>query len=193
LKIALFGGSFDPIHNGHIRCAETVFEQLNCDKLIFIPTFMSPFKTESLFTAKQRYSLIETLIPDLSINASVSSLDTDKPGPSWTIDTLRQIKKIYSNADLYWCCGSDSLQTLPQWKQSSELATLVTIACYKRGNDSISAPDNFKLIHLKQEKCDISSTEIRRKLIENIDVSEDIPKGILNKVKEYIDVNRLNR
>jgi nicotinate-nucleotide adenylyltransferase len=193
LKIALFGGSFDPIHNGHMACAKAVYQALGCDEFIFMPTFISPFKRKTLFTAKQRHELILTMLPSLKINAKVSSFEINRESPSWTIDTLLYIKENNPHTELFLCCGADTLASMPEWKRAKEISDLATIVCYPRGGVGLSDPAGFRVMHLDGPLFPCSSTDIRHKLIEKMDVSDDLPAGILNKVKEFMNVNRINR
>ncbi len=192
MKIALFGGSFDPIHRGHLACAQAVYDALNLDELIFMPTYLSPHKKDSFFNPQQRYALIKSSLSSLNIKASVSSFEINKKGPSWTIDTVFHIKKKYPNAELYFCCGADLLETILRWKRSSELAKLMTFVCYPRGDLRPIYPNGFNVIHLDEKIWAISSTDIKSKLIKQMDVSEDLPVDILGMIKEFNDVNRLN-
>lgn len=110
MKIGIYGGSFNPIHNGHIKVAETAMKDMNLDKLFFVPAFKSPFKS------KVKYAPIEDRIEMINIvkpeNTEVSLFEANRKGVSYTIDTVRHFKLKYPDAELFLIIGSDNVYKL---------------------------------------------------------------------------------
>ena len=110
MKIGLFGGSFNPIHKGHIKIAKLALENLNLDKIIFIPCQKNPFKKKmDYIDGKMRLEMIELV---LEKNMEVSNLEISRQGLSYTIDTVKYFKNLYKDSELFLIIGSDNLQRL---------------------------------------------------------------------------------
>ena len=202
MKTALFGGTFDPVHNGHIAVARSASELIGANKLIFIPAKRSALKADSPFAPDaDRLEMIRQAISGIA-NFEVSDFELQRPAPSFTIDTVRHFRKEFgSDTELYWLIGSDSVSELDRWHKIKELIDQCNIACmYRAGCES---PDFSvfadKLGNARVEKLqsniiktplvDISSTQIRARLKKGLDVSD-----MLNpRVAEYIKSKGLYR
>ncbi len=199
-KIILFGGSFDPIHCGHIIVAESVAKQIGADKVVFIPARRSPHK--ELFPSagnKARLDMISIAI-SAENTFQVSDCELNRPDPSYTIDTIRFFRQTYpDDTQFYWLIGADMLAELPKWHKICNIIDECDLSVMDRGG--VDAPDITALEGLigseRAEKLrknmistpleEVSSTEIRAKLARGQDVSELLDAGVLT----YIRENRL--
>ena len=119
-KYGIFGGSFDPIHYGHLMICEYIKEEMGLDKVIFIPTGNPPHKDLGV-SAEDRYEMVRIAIspnPDFEI----SDIETTRVNLSYTVDTIRELKKIYKEEKLYFLIGLDSLFQLKTWKKIGDLS-----------------------------------------------------------------------
>jgi len=177
-KIILFGGTFDPIHNGHIGVAQHALECLGGDVLIFIPARQSPHKKQAPTDGAHRLAMIRCAIAS-SGQFSVSDCELHREGPSYTVDTVRFFRDhVGQGAAIYWLIGADQLDDLAKWYQVEELLDACHISTMVRGG--YPEPDMgrfegvFRREHVEQLRRDIvrtpeipvSGTEIRRQLSE---------------------------
>ena len=196
-KILLFGGSFDPVHKGHVEILKEVYLKLGFDRAIVIPAAKSPFKQGStVATQGQRYDMLKLAFNGL-LWCEVSDIEFNMPQPSYTVNTLEKLTALHPNWDLHWLCGSDILSDLHKWyciDRILELVTLVTVCRPGSGEPKfdiiekrLPANKQMKKIVVHTNLYDISSTEIRQGINQsNID-SENIPADVLN----YIKCNKL--
>ncbi|TPI01137.1 nicotinate-nucleotide adenylyltransferase [Mycoplasma struthionis] len=180
MKIAIFGGSFNPVHKGHIEVAKFAIENLNLDELYFVPANKNPFKKASDYVDnKHRINMLNLVLENKMF---VSEFETKRQGNSYTIDTVRYFKAKYPEAELYLLIGSDNVPKLNKWKDIDEIAKLVKITVFNRGNV-------YSKINLKKYNCikldnplyNFSSTEYKTGKLELVD----------EKVQEYIGKNWL--
>ena len=165
-RIGIFGGSFDPVHLGHLILAHDALEILHLDQLIFLPTGCSPFKMEALPQASREDRLAMLLLAtEGESRFRVDPRELSREGPSYTIETVRELEKNYPQSTFFYLLGEDHAATLHEWKESEELKKRVTFAFFTRGSSSTS-----HTILLKR-RIDISSTEIRNRCARDADVS----------------------
>lgn len=172
-KIAIYGGSFDPPHKGHKLLAENLTKICGADKVIIIPTALSPFKDSSSATPKDRLEMCKLFFDEeLFI---VSDIEIKRGGKSYTVDTLREIKKENPEAELYLFMGDDMFLSFNQWYKYEEILELCTVVCACRTEnlDKLESMKDFAKDVLKAENrvivCEsvpfeTSSTEIRSSL-----------------------------
>jgi nicotinate-nucleotide adenylyltransferase len=201
-RIILFGGSFDPIHLGHVTVAKSACDQIGADKVIFIPARRSPHKkNHPQAPDNARFDMISLAISEEE-RFCVSDCEITRPDPSYTIDTVRFFKASYpAETRFYWLIGADTLTDLHRWHQIDELIDECSLSIMNRGG--VAEPDltgfegifgSERVEKLKNNMVstpliDASSTEIRAGLGSGGDVS-----GLLNpKVLAYIRDNGLYR
>lgn len=177
MKIAIFGGSFDPVHIAHKAIIETSLKQLDIDKLIIIPTYLNPFKKDFLFEPITRYNLLKKVFKD-NPKIEVSDFEINQKKLSYTYETIRYIKKLYNPSKLFFIIGEDNLKSLHRWHNIDELKENLEFVVAKRSGYSLLNND-FKTLDIN---IDISSTILREKL--NLDY---IPKEI------WEDLEKLNK
>jgi nicotinate-nucleotide adenylyltransferase len=185
----LFGGSFDPPHLAHLIVAETVREQFELDKVIWIPTWRAPQKVESGHaSAEHRLRMVQLAVQD-NPGFSVSDLEVSRKGISYTVDTIRQL--LSSNPNTYaFILGGDSLEALHTWRQPQEILDLVPLIVYQRGGGEtphLHPSLTGRVSHAKAPQIDISSTMIRLRRRQRQTIRYLVPTA----VGEYIEANRL--
>ncbi len=191
MKIGLLGGTFNPIHLGHIHIAEEVYKKLGLDKIIFMPTNIPPHKSiEYNIDSKIRYDMVEKCIKKYP-EFEISDIEIKREGCSYTIDTLKELKK-QTNADLYLIIGLDQFLEFDTWKYYQHIFLCSTVVVVKRADifcpeqDKEEIAGNYlkKVIFFDNKIFDISSTEIRNKVKTKKDISKFVPKEILQQVKD---------
>ncbi len=195
-KIGIMGGSFDPIHNGHINLAIDAKNKLSLDKIIFMPAGVQPFKIgKKVTSAKDRLAMINLAIKGLD-DFSISDIEIRNSGISYTYLSLREIrKKAGEKAEIYFITGTDTFLDILTWQHADELLTdnkfIVGDArpgCENSRLDSVIAEakklygaDVYKV---DNRQFDISSSQIRQKVIKGEDISELVPKAVYDYIKE---------
>ncbi len=135
-KIAIYGGSFDPPHIGHKLLAENLSRFCGADKVIVIPTALSPFKNSGCASAEHRLRMCEILFAEPIF--SVSDIEIKRGGKSYTIDTLNEIKKMYPDCRLYLFMGDDMLLSFNRWYKYNEILKLCTIVAACRHHNELN-------------------------------------------------------
>jgi nicotinate-nucleotide adenylyltransferase len=160
MKIGILGGTFNPIHYGHLILGEQVRGQLKLDKVIYVPVYMPPHKNaQGIIQAEHRLKMAALAVKK-NKRFSVSNDEIRRRGTSYTIDTLREIKKRYPSAELFFICGSDLVNEIPTWKNVDEIFEMARFVLAKRpGFGKRLTGKNFIKINVAQ--VDISSSLIR--------------------------------
>lgn len=187
-KIALFGGTFDPIHLGHLKVAEWVKDVLNLDKVIFIPNHIHPFqKRKNITSSEYRLKMLELALQEYP-QFDLDSVEIARKGVSYTIDTILHFQKLYPQTDLFLLIGADNLLELPKWKDTQGILSLVKIVVYNReSRQSVPMMDKNHFIFLESPKIEISSTDIRERLAEGRSCKSMLPAEVIN----FIDKNKV--
>lgn len=191
-KIGIFGGSFNPIHNGHIYIAREVKKKFLLDKIVFIPTGYAPHKDNSDFAPKNdRFNMVKISVGD---EFEVSDIEIKKSGPCYAVDTMSELKKTYCDDDLYYIIGADSLRDFMTWREPLKLFSMLNIIVVNREKTDIERiaeeyreKYNAKIYVCHINPVDISSTEIRKRCKLNKNLSEYVPYT----VEEYIKKHKL--
>lgn len=190
--ILFFGGTFNPIHDGHFYISRYVAEQLKLKKVVLIPSCEPPFKNNVL-NFKHRYQMLHNSLAN-TINDDelfcISDMEKYRNGPSYTIDTIRHIRKLFKNKldKIHWLIGDDNLSQLADWHKIDELlieATLVVASRYNNLECNNKILNSVKII--KTPQIDISSTEIRDRVKKGLSIKNMVP----SEVEKYIYDNRL--
>ena len=192
-KYGIFGGSFNPIHYGHLMICEYIKEEMGLDKVIFIPTGNPPHKELEL-SAEDRYEMVRLAIspnPDFEI----SDIETTRVKMSYTVDTIRELKKIYREEKLYFLIGLDSLFQLKTWMKigdlSQEIEFVVALRPGYLDKEEINKEIDFlrenfgtKINLIKTPLYEISSTDLRDRIHEGKSLRYLIPKKVLDYIEE---------
>lgn len=189
-KIGVLGGTFDPIHMGHLVLAEQVREKFQLDRVIFIPSATPPHKTEQkLSLANHRFEMTKLALEG-NLYFSVSDIELKRKGLSYTVETLRELKGLYKDSEIYFLTGSDVLDEITTWRDPEEIYKLAKIVIAVRpGFNKFDPEDHFakKSIIAKITGVDISSTQIREKVRRGESIKYLVP----SKVEEYIKKRNL--
>jgi len=187
-KTGIFGGSFDPLHNGHILTAKKLVEIRKLDKLIFIPCNISPHKTDKKATdAIHRLEMLKLAVQKYT-EFDFSDYEIKKGNVSYTLDTLKHFSQKYKNLELV--IGFDNLISFHTWHKPDTILEIAALVVMKRINDSNKKPLNkyYNAANFVETPViDISSTAIRKKLKNNLSISNLVPPEIEN----YIIKNNL--
>ena len=190
--LAIMGGTFDPIHYGHLMAAEQVRYRFNCDQVLFMPAARSPHKTAVVMSpAKHRLAMTRLAVVS-NHRFEVSTLEIDRAGLSYTIDTIKIIKKSYCPQRLYFITGADAVLKITAWKNTAELLKLCYLVAVTRPGYNMEnlkqkltvlPPECLhKIIEVAIPAMAISSTDIRRR----VRVGEPIKYLLPETVEEYI-------
>ncbi len=166
-QIGIFGGSFDPIHIGHLIIASDAIEQMRLDRVVFVPAAQAPLKlNEPAASAEDRIEMTRQAI-ESNPRFELSTFEIDRGGTSYSIDTATAVATAHPDARLYWIIGGDQARLLGKWHRILELADLVEFISVERG-EAFRPPEdllpNVKIHPLATRRIDISSTEIREQI-----------------------------
>lgn len=187
-KLGIFGGAFDPVHIGHLVEAQYATEKLGLNKLLFIPTGDHPLKPQSA-SSESRLEMTRIAIQDNPF-FELSDIEIKRAGKSYTIDTLQQVKKLYSAEELYLIVGIDNADTFHKWHRINEILDMCKVVVLSRmmTDDYVLSPSLLeKITILDSPIIETSSTDIRERLAEGKSIRYLVP----DKVREYISTHEL--
>ena len=172
-KIGLFGGSFDPIHHGHLILARDAMESLGLDRVIFIPVNVSPHKlARPPVAARLRCEMVAAAIAGES-RFSMDACEAEREGPSFAVDTVRLMRRRFPQAELFYFIGEDNVSSLHTWREIDELKKLASFVVLARGN--LQPVEGFPVI---SRNIDISSTDIRNRIAHGLPVRYLLPDAV---------------
>ena len=188
MKIGLFGGSFDPVHLGHLLVAQAAREELNLTRLFFIPVSQSPFKPDRQpISALERLRLLRLALAGKSW-CEIDEQEIQRGGTSYTIDTLRNYTQRFPGAELFYLIGGDHVAKLPQWRAADELSRLAEFVVIPRpGQVEVDFPKPFRGRRLNGFPLGVSSSQIRAR----VKAGQPIDHLVSAAVAEAIHNNRL--
>jgi len=186
MRIGILGGTFDPIHEGHLALARAAYKQLTLNHLIFVPSALPPLKDISHITpAKHRLEMVKIAIRS-EPHFAVSDCEIKRGGVSYTVDTLRFFRSQYKDSDeLFFVTGGDWGQGLDRWKEIDVIFQLAQLIVAKRpGYESLNLPPEVKLLDFVP--LAVSATEIRKRLASQnkVDVAH-LPQRILDYIRQH--------
>ena len=193
MKIAIYGGSFNPMHIGHEKIVDYVLKNLDMDKIIIIPVGIPSHRENNLEQSDTRLKICKEIFKN-NKKVEVSDIEIRNEGKSYTYDTLLKLIKIYGkDNEFFEIIGEDSLKNLKTWKNYKELLNLCKFIVFRRKDDKNTEIDNEfinnkNIIILENEYYDISSTEIRNRVKNKENISGLVNKKVKKLIeKEYID------
>lgn len=186
MKIGILGGTFNPIHIGHLILADEAREKLSLDKIIFVPANLAPHKDDSDIAAPaERFKMIKLAIKG-NKNFAVSDIEIKRFGRSYTIDTVKEFNQLYSKDELYFITGSDLLKYLEDWKDLSEILKLVKFVVATRpGYPLEKIPSYIQTVAIRA--VDVSAFEVRSCIKEGKSFRYLVPEAVFS----YINTKRL--
>ena len=166
MKIGILGGTFNPIHLGHLILAEEIREKIGLDRVIFVPTYLPPHKDNSnIASAQMRLAMIKLAIVG-NKNFAISDIEIKRGGRSYTIDTIKEFNQKYPGDELYFITGSDLLTYLEEWKDLNEIIKIVKfIVATRPGYPLEKIPAYISTVDIRA--VDISAFEVRERIREN--------------------------
>ena len=193
MRIAIYGGSFNPMHIGHEKIVDYVLNNLNMDKIIIIPVGIPSHRENNLEQSDTRLKICKEIFKG-NKKIEVSDIEIKSEGKSYTYDTLLKLMDLYGeNNEFFEIIGEDSLKSLKTWKNYEELLKTCKFIVFRRKDDkNIQIDEEFlnnkNIIILENEYYDISSTEIRNMVKNNEDISAFVNKKVKKLIeKEYLD------
>ena len=183
MKIGILGGTFNPVHIGHLILAEEAREKLGLDRVIFVPTYLPPHKGNSdIAPARERLAMVKIAIRG-NKNFLASDIEIKRDGRSYTIDTIKEFKKRYPGDELYFIIGSDLLKYLDEWKDLSEIIRMVEfIVATRPGYALEKIPSYIKTLPIRA--VDVSAYEIRECIKENKSFRYLVPEGTFDYINK---------
>lgn len=165
MKIGLYGGTFDPIHHGHLILARTALEEMGLERVVFIPAAVSPHKLENApAPAAIRWEMVQASIAG-EARFAADDLELHRAGPSYTCDTALTYRERFPHAELFYFIGHDNLAKLPTWHRIEELKKIVTLVIMDR--DHSESAHRFPQI---SRRFDISASEIRNRVANGLSI-----------------------
>ncbi len=185
MRIGILGGTFDPIHKGHLELAKAALSKLHLDQVIFVPAFKHPLREKDSYvsaSSEDRYEMVKRAIKDV-LQFSISDIELKRKGISYTVDTLKLFRKQYPIPhELFFITGGDWGKNLDQWKDIKTIFSLAAFVVAKRPNfDTENLPKEIKFLDFIP--LDISSTQIRNE-IKLGKPSAMIPNDVLNYIHQ---------
>ena len=190
-KTAIMGGAFDPIHYGHLAAAQTVFDRLDVEKVVFMPLGDAAHKHMEGASAADRYEMTRLAVEDNEAFA-VSDMEIRREGKTYTVDTIGEIRKQNPDIKLYFIMGADEIMSLESWRQPEVLLKMCSFAAVTRpgySNEAVKAQAE-RLMHkygcdirfIEIPSLDISSSELRQRIKDSRSIKYLLPK----ETEEYI-------
>jgi nicotinate-nucleotide adenylyltransferase len=182
-KIGIYGGTFDPIHHGHLILARDTREVLALEKVIFVPARIAPHKRAPFASAEMRLSMLQAAVED-ETGLEVDDCELRRAPPSYTIDTIEEIQKREADAEIHYLIGEDNLSGLANWRRFDRLQKMVRFVVLDR--TGAEATHGYPVV---ARKIDISATEIRKRVASGRSIRYLVPA----KVEAIIRANNLYR
>ncbi len=193
-KIGILGGSFNPVHNAHLILAQNALERYELDRMLFIPCARPPHKDPGvLLPGRVRMEMLEAAIEG-DPRFETCSIELDRGGVSYAVDTLSELTEMYENADLYFAIGDDTLRELHLWHRIYDLLALCTFITFARHSDPIRQED----LHLDApwperllanltmaRRIEISSSDIRYRVAEGLSIRYLVPDAVDMYITEH--------
>ena len=187
LRIGIMGGTFDPIHHGHLVAASEVQNVFHLDEVIFVPTLVQPFKQERRVSAAEHRYLMTVIATASNNRFAVSRVDIDRGGTTYTIDTLRDIAAEYPGAELFFITGADALAQILTWKDNEKIFDMAHLVGVTRPGhvltDSGLPEDRVSLVEVPAMA--ISSTDCREGVRRGAPVWYLVPDGVVQYIRKY--------
>ena len=158
MRIAIVGGSFDPIHDGHIQMANQALQSLGVDEVWFMPTASTPLKDHELTLNQERLAMIDLVVKQ-NPKFKVCTVELERLGKSYTYDTLKELIETYPEHEFYWIIGNDQLVQFDKWYHADELVKMAHFVCFDR--DGELAETKYDIMCMAMPAVPVSSSEIR--------------------------------
>ena len=188
-RVGFFGGSFDPIHLGHLRLAEEAIRFASLNLLLFCPAFHAPLRDEKpFFSSQQRLDMLYR-ITEHNPRMDVCRIELEKQKTCFTYETLLEVRSRFPDSELFLLLGADQFEQLEKWKFNHELAEICKFLVFSRSDKKVSPPPikNLRYELMKNELIEISSTQIRDRLKNGKTIDQLVPPIINPMIQEYFN------
>jgi nicotinate-nucleotide adenylyltransferase len=184
-RLGVMGGTFDPIHNGHLVAASEVQSLLGLDEVLFVPTGQ-PWHKSAVSSAEHRY-LMTVIATAANPTFSVSRVDVDRPGVTFTVDTLRDLAKTYPDADLFFISGADAIAQILAWKDIDQAWGLARFVAVSRPGHQMQLPESPEgaIVELEVPALSISSTDCRDRVETDKPIWYLVPDGVVQYIAKH--------
>ncbi|WP_259125208.1 nicotinate-nucleotide adenylyltransferase [Leucobacter aridicollis] len=184
-RVGVMGGTFDPIHHGHLVAASEVAKSFDLDEVVFVPTGQ-PWQKSNVSESEHRY-LMTVIATASNPQFTVSRVDVDRDGPTYTVDTLRDLKRLMPDAELFFISGADAVQQIVSWKDVEKLWELAHFIAVSRPGHELSlsglSHDNVSLLEIPA--LSISSTDCRERVSRGYPVWYLVPDGVVQYIAKH--------
>lgn len=193
MKTGILGGTFNPIHNGHLYMAFEAKETLELDQIIFVPNYIPPHKEASDRNPEDVLKMLELALKDYD-DFIISTYELEKKGLSYTYETLEYFTKIYPHDELYFIIGEDSYVNFSFWKNPEKIISLAKLVVFQRqgfeleeshATSAVLEKQNRKPIILDSMILEISSSDIRNRVVRNKQISYLVPAEVRDYINEH--------
>lgn len=189
MRLGVFGGTFDPPHLGHLVAASDAAQALGLDRVLWVPSAQHPLKGDRVRTpAEVRLEMVRAAVAG-DPRFAAEDLELRREGPSYTVDTLRELRKRHPGAELCFLTGADNLRELPLWREPDEIARLARLIVVSRAGEGVPAGVEYPVELVRVTRVDVSATEVRRRVA----AGESIRYLVPGAVREVIERERLYR
>lgn len=176
MKIGIYGGTFDPLHTGHLILARDAVETLGLDRLVFVPNLCSPHKeTRPPAPAESRLEMLRAAIEGEPCFA-VDEMELHRPPPSYAVETVRELHRRHPGSDFFYLIGEDNLAELHTWREIESLKKLAQFVVLSRSGSGEKAPIPYPVL---ERRVEISSTEIRTRVAKGLSIRYLVPGKVL--------------
>lgn len=192
-RIGIFGGTFDPPHSGHVRVAADVADRLSLDRVLWIPARVSPFKRDEATSHPEiRLEMVRAATASRP-RFQVDDRELLRPGPSWTVDTLEELRAEYPDAELFLIVGADQFAAFPRWRGAERIVRLARLAVMNRAgasphdvaSDVVAAVPGLSqaVVFVPVTDVDVSSTGVRALVGAGGALSDEVPEGVARVIR----------
>lgn len=184
-RIGVMGGTFDPIHNGHLVAANEVAAAMQLDEVLFVPTG-KPWQKQEVSAAEHRY-LMSVVATASNPQFKVSKVDVDRPGYTYTVDTLNDLNQQFPDADLFFISGADAIAQIIAWKDIETVWDLAHFVAVSRPGHKLKLPKapEGAISELEVPALSISSTDIRQRVAEGKPIWYLVPDGVVQYINKH--------
>ncbi len=195
-RIGIMGGTFDPVHNGHLLLGKQAYEEYGLDEIWYMPSHIPPHKKDRTITASEdRIEMLNLALKDLPY-CVLSEFEMKREGNTYTAHTLALLKEAYPENEFYFIIGADSLFQIERWYHPEQVMALTTLMVSGREYDEaertfdeqiayLTKKYGAKILPLHNEEVDIASADIRKSISEGRDISQDVPKEVEQYIRDH--------
>jgi nicotinate-nucleotide adenylyltransferase len=190
-RLGVLGGTFDPIHHGHLAAAREVADHLSLDQVLLVPAAQPWQKTDRDITSARHRMRMVQLAVEGEARLGASDIDIQRAGPTYTVDTLAELARQHPTAEVFFILGADALAGLPTWRDPEQVVRAARIVAVTRPGHTVQVPEmaTDAVIVVEIPDIDISSTECRRRVAQGLSLDSLVPDA----VAEYIQTHGLYR